>query len=168
MQFLLSAMLAVGLFSNSCMAYIVDGSRVNQPRLLAFAKAKLKNEGVIQATANGGTCLKVDDQYLHALIRQVKAQGFEIPKAGALIDFIAPDEGRALSGVAELGTTIRFEPLGFYTFVQDDQEYFMLAVEAPELSHLRLKYGLSEKLSNHEFNLIVGVRTISAHNELDD
>lgn len=168
MQFLFIAACIMSCVSTSCQAYIVDGSRVNQPRLLAFAKAKLQNEGVVQTAPNGGTCLKVADQYIHDLIRQVRAQGFELPKNGALIDFIAPDEAKDLTELTELGAKIRFVPLGFYTFVQDDQEFFMLAVEAPELSSLRQKYGLSEKLYNQEFNLTIGVRTIRAHNEMAD
>jgi len=149
-------------------AYIVDGSRVNQPRLLSFAKTKLKNKGTIQQAANGGTYLKISDQYIYDLIRQVKKQGFELPNSGALIDFIAADEAIDLNHMAELGATVEFQPLGFYTIVQDDQEFFMLAVEAPILSSLRQKYGLSEKLEDHEFKLVVGVRQLEKHDELVD
>lgn len=76
-------------------------------------------------------------------------------------------EAKNIAKLQELGKTIQFKPLGFYTIVVDDQEFFMLAIEAPELAQIRKKYGLSEQLENHAFNITIGVRKLQAHNELE-
>lgn len=154
-------------------AYIVDGSRVNQPRLLSYAKDALENQGTIQQNTNGFTYVQVPDAYITDLLQKVARPGFGIPQfnksnavSSAHIVVMTETEARNIKNLRELGQTIRFKPLGFYTIVIHDKEYFMLAVDAPELSAIRQKYGLPEKLDNHAFHLTVGVRNFTAENEL--
>lgn len=168
----------VGLLAFCCcgvnLAYIVDGSRINRPKLLSFAKEKLQNQGTIEQAKNGFTYVKLPDSYVYELINHSYQADFNLPryktnelKNGALISVIAADESRNIQQLQEVGTVVQFKPLGFYTIVDHDKEYFMLAVDAPELSNIRLKYGLSEKLSNHAFSITVGVRQLTAENELE-
>lgn len=154
-------------------AYIVDGSRVNQPRLLSYAKDALQNQGTIQQNPNGFTYVRVPDSYITDLLQKVARPGFGVPSYtqrnavhGAHIVIMTEEETKNIKGLPELGQTVQFKPLGFYTIVIHDKEYFMLAVDAPELSELRKKYGLSEKLDNHAFHLTIGVRHLTAENEL--
>lgn len=77
------------------------------------------------------------------------------------------NEGKGLGNIQELGRTINFKPLGFYKVVEHNKEYFRLAVDAPELSALRAKYGLSKQLEDHAFHITIGVREINYQNELE-
>ncbi len=163
-QQLLAGICALFVASTS-FAYIVDGSRISRPRLLAYAKSKLANHGVIEQNGNGISYLKVSDEYIRDLLHQIQQPDYQLPKA-AHISIFSELEARNLSPLKELGQTVPFNPLGFYTIVVDDQEYLMLAVDAPELSNIRKKYGLSERLENHAFTVTIGVRKIQAHNEL--
>jgi hypothetical protein len=161
------------LSAGSGAAYIVDGSRVNQPRLLSYAKEALQNQGVLQQNSDGFTYVHVPDQYIQDLLHKVARPGFGIPQfsqnnaiSNAYITVMTADETKNIKELREIGQTIHFKPLGFYTVVIHDKEYFMLAVDAPSLSEIREKYGLSAKPENHAFNLTVGVRRLTSENEL--
>lgn len=160
-------------FSTISGAYIVDGSRINQPKMLSYAKHKLENFGTIQQNPDGFTYVKVSDKYITELLRQISRPGFVIPSYaykhpvnGAHICVIPEGEAKQVGVLKELGQLVHFKPLGFYTVVLHDKEYFMLAVDAPELSQLRKKYGLPEKLDNHAFHITIGMRQLSIENEL--
>ncbi len=163
------------LVCSSCsQAYIVDGSRVSQPRLLAYT-SKLDNLGTLEQNAHGITYLRVPEAYIAELLQRVKLPGFEIPSydipdaaKATHISIIDSSEKHKVSKLSELGKTIQFKPLGFYTVVYDDQEFLMLAVDAPELSDIRQKYGLPDKFANHAFNIMIGVRRLTAENEMID
>jgi len=151
-------------FTGVSLGYIVDGSRISRPRMLSYAKSKLQNHGTIEQANSGVTYLKVSDGYIRELFQQIQVPGYQLPD-GAKISVINEHEAKNIAKLQELGQTIHFKPLGFYTIVEDDLEYFMLAVDAPELSSIRQKYGLSEKLENHAFKITIGVRQLEAHNE---
>jgi hypothetical protein len=158
----------VGLLAICCtgasFGYIVDGARISHPRMLSYAKSKLKNQGTIEQANGGVTYLKVSDGYIKELFKQIQTPGYKLP-SGAQISVISEQEAKNIAKLQELGQTIHFKPLGFYTIVEDDLEYFMLAVDAPELSYIRQKYGLSEKLENHAFKITIGVRQLEPHVE---
>lgn len=154
------------LGSGTTFGYIVDGSRINRPSMLSYAKSKLQNRGIIEQTTNGIAYLKLSDNYIKELNQQIHIPGYELP-AVALVSIFNETEAASIPVLQELGQTIQFKPLGFYTAVVDDQEYFMLAIEAPELAHIRQKYGLTEQPENHAFNITIGVRKLQAHNELE-
>jgi len=147
-------------------AYIVDGLRLNQPKLLSFAKNKLQNQGTLRQAKDGSTYLQIADRYTSELIRQAARPGFELPKERPSISVIRESETPNVKALQELGQTVKFKPIGFYTVVQHDKEYLMMAVEAPELDALRKKYGLSAQPDNHAFNITIGVRQLVAENEL--
>ncbi len=152
--------------STASFGYIVDGSRINRPSMLSYAKSKLQNRGVIEQAAGGPAYLKVPESYIKELHKQIQIPGYELP-AISRISIFDETEAKNISVLQELGQTVQFKPLGFYTIVVDDQEYFMLAVEAPQLSQIRQKYGLTEQLENQSFNITIGVRKMQAHNELE-
>lgn len=151
-------------FTSVCFGYIVDGSRISRPTMLSYAKSKLQNNGVIEQSSDGIAYLKISDGYIRELFQQIQVPGYQLPSSSN-ISVINKQEAQEITQLQELGQTINFKPLGFYTIVEDDLEYFMLAVDAPELSLIRQKYGLSEKLENHAFKVIIGVRQLQAHNE---
>lgn len=144
--------------------YIVDGTRINRPSLLSYAKSKLQNRGIIEQSLDGLAYLKVSDSYITELYRQIHLPGYELPTQ-TQISIINQHEAKNIVKFQELGQTIEFKPLGFYTIVVDDQEFFMLAIDAPELATLRQKYGLSANLEDHSFNIAIGVKKLIAHEE---
>lgn len=151
--------------SGASFGYIVDGSRINRPSMLSYAKSKLQNRGVIEQGPGGLAYLKVPDSYIKELFQQIHIPGYEMANVHQ-VSIFNENEARSVTLLQELGRTVQFKPLGFYTVVVDDQEFFMLAIDAPELSQIRQKYGLSEQLENHAFNITIGVRKLEAHNEL--
>lgn len=153
------------LISSTTFGYIVDGARINRPSMLSYAKSKLQNRGIIEQMDNGLAYLKVPDSYIKELHQQIHIPGYELPTA-TQISIFNELEAKDIAALQELGETVQFKPLGFYTIVVDDQEFFMLAIEAPQLSQIRQKYGLTEQLENQAFNLPIGVRKLQAHNEL--
>lgn len=165
-QRILVGFLTVCLTGTS-LGYIVDGSRISLPRMLSYANSKLENHGTIEQASGGLTYLKVSDGYIRELFQQIQTPGYALPN-GAKISVINEQEAKNITKLQELGKTITFKPLGFYTIVEDDLEYFKLAVDAPELSSIRQKYGLSEKLENHAFTITIGVRQLEGHNEAEN
>jgi hypothetical protein len=153
------------MVSGASFAYIVDGSRISKPRMLSYAKNKLENYGTVEQLANGATYLRIPDSYTKSLFQQLQAQDYQHAIRPHIL-IINEHEANGIKVLQELGKTVQFNPLGFYSLVIDDVEYFMLAVDAPELSSLRTKYGLSAKLENHAFNITIGTRKLAAHNEL--
>ncbi len=150
-------------FSSASLGYIVDGSRISRPRALSYATTKLENKGVIQQ-AFGATYLRVSDDYLRELLQQIQTPGYKMPNSSQNFVF-NEQEVKTITHLKELGQTVHFKPLGFYTIIEDDFEYFMLAIDAPELSAIRKKYGLSEKLDDHAFKIAIGVRRLEMHRE---
>lgn len=161
----LSLGLSLMLSSAGCMGYIVDGARVHQPKLLSYASEQLPNQGTIEQTDDGLTYLKIPEQYITALIKHLPA--YSNQANDSKIDIIEPTETAKSMKIQELGRTVNFRPLGFYTVVENDKEYFRLAIDAPELSALRAKYGLSKQLDNQAFHITIGVRELKYHNELN-
>lgn len=146
-------------------AYIVDGVRILRPQMLTFAKTKLLNQGTLEQNLRGETYLKLPPTYMQKLFSQIPTPGYQLPLV-AKISVINDLEAKKLPHLQEVGKTIAFQPLGFYTIMEDNLEYLMLAIDAPELSCIRAKYGLSAKLDNQAFALALGVRKVVAHNEL--
>lgn len=146
-------------------AYIVDGARINRPNMLSYAKSNLQNLGIIEQTANGVAYLKVPDNYINELYQQIHIPGYELPQQTQIFIF-NENEAKGIATLQELGQTVPFKPLGFYTVVVDNQEFFMLAIDSPELSGIRQKYGLTEKLEDHAFSITIGVRKIETQDEL--
>lgn len=152
--------------SNTSFAYIVEGIRIQRPSMLSYATSKLQNRGIIEQTDGGIAYLKVPENYINELYKQIRIPGYELPQQAKMC-IINESEAKSIAALQELGQTVKFKPLGFYTIVVDNQEFFMLAIDAPELSAIRQKYGLTEKLEDHAFGLTIGVRTIAVHNELN-
>lgn len=163
MQKICVGILMLCLYSTA-QGYIVDGTRINRPSMLSYAKSKLQNRGIIEQGLDGLAYLKVPENYITELHRQILLPGYELPNQ-TQISIINQHEAKNIVNFQELGRTIEFRPLGFYTVVVDDQEFFMLAIDAPELSTLRQKYGLSANLEDHSFNIAIGVKKLTAHEE---
>ena len=152
-------------------AYAVDGLRVYDPQLLQYVKDYMPKTGTLKKNNNGYVYVEVDNKYVTAVLQQLKGSGYRpnpgLSNLGAHISVMYEGE-TAGKLIKEDGRRISFQPLGFYKVVLDDQEYFMLEIDAPDLAKIRSKYGLAPKLNSHAFHITVGVRkyTDNAEDEL--
>lgn len=151
--------------SQGAYAYIIDGSRINRPSMLSYAKSKLQNRGTIEQSASGLAYLKVPENYIKELYQQIHIPGYEMPRL-SVVSIFDEEEAKNVAVLPELGQTVQFKPIGFYTTVVDDEEFFMLAIDAPQLSQIRQKYGLPDQIEDKAFNIVIGVKKREAHNEL--
>jgi hypothetical protein len=134
------------LFASASVAYIVEGTRISRPQMLSYAKNKLQNQGTVEQTANGITYLKIPDSYTKELLQQIQMPGYGPPKQSQ-IPIIGEHEAKNIIKFSELGKTVRFKPLGFYTIMEDNLEYFVLAVDAPPTSLKIILPDLKSRLS---------------------
>ena len=160
------------LIASTSTAFMTDGFKVSNPQLLAYTKNNLSALGTLQKTKQGYVYVTVSEKYITDLLSRLKLPDFVAPRyandMGAHISVMYEAETESLGKIAELGEEITFEPLGFYKVVIHDKEFYMLAVDAPKLSYLREKYGLSKKLQGHEFHITIGVKQLTGDYELED
>ena len=159
----ISKILCLWLINFSIYAYVVDGLKVHNPDLLKYVREYMPRTGVLKTTSNGFVYVDIDDNYIKQVLKQLRDTNYTLNKGasniGAHISVMYEDENKNKK-FKEYGKKIKFEPLGFYSVVMDDQEYLMLAIDAPELAKIRTKYGLSSKLNNHAFHITLGVKKI--------
>lgn len=151
------------LWTHHSCAYIVEGTRVHKPKMLNYINEMLNNTGTIEQTENG-VYLQLSEEYLRKLTKMLP--DYILPN-NAKICIITKNESKKLAHLAESGKKIKFKPLGFFKVVNDEKEYFMLAVDSPELSEIRQKYGLGASLNDEAFNLTLGIKNLNIENELD-
>lgn len=154
----LCALLLVG----SAESYIVEGSRVYKPRILSIIQEQSRNVGTIERESDG-IYLKLGPDYLSKIAAFLP--DYTLNK-DANIKIFDNKESANLQAIAELGNKSKITPLSFYKMVVDEIEYFMLAVDAPELSALRQKYGHAPQPEDQAFNLVIGQRKLESHDEL--
>lgn len=154
---------AIFLFwcSYSVCAYAVDGLKVHNPNLFKYVQQYLPKTGTLRATRQGFVYIDLNDNRVMEVLKQLKDSRYvmnrNVSSVGPHISVMCEDESKGKK-IIEFGKKFHFTPLGFYTMLMDDREYFMLAVDAPELVKLRQKYGLTPKLNGHTFHITLGVR----------
>lgn len=157
----INKILILFLFSCYANSYVVNGLKIHNPDLLQYVQSYMPKTGILQVSNNGYVYLDLDNNYLGEILKQLKDSRYLLKRnvnnigAHILVMHNAESKGKQIK---EIGQQFKFKPLGFYTVVMDEYEYFMLAIDAPELANLRQKYGLNPKVNGHAFNIIVGVR----------
>ena len=135
--------------------------------VVEYAKTTLPQEGVLIQKSDGFVYLKVDDQYIHALLPllNLQSQGFKEPpyfrkndSPGAHISVFYSDEIE--HPLKEKGRFFPFE-LKNIVIVSPRRgiQYAVLQVESPALEQLRKKYGKPSKLHGHEFHITLGKKS---------
>lgn len=149
------------LLNYSVYAYAVDGLKVHNPDLFKYVQEYMPKTGTLRITNKGFVYIDLDDNHVMQILKQLKDSRYAINRSfsnvGSHISVMYEDESKGKK-IKEFGKKFSFTPLGFYTMVMDDREYFMLAVDSPELAKLRQRYGLSPKLNGHTFHVTLGVR----------
>jgi len=128
---------------------------------LLFAEKHLPKQGKLVQRENGYAYIKVDDNYINELFGLLHAEpGYKKPPyfrrpdaPGAHISVVYEDEHVKLK---EVGQEFSFTLRKIVTVrLKDGTSYMVLEVIAPELENLRVSYGLSRKLKNHEFHISI-------------
>ena len=149
------------LLSYSVYAYTVDGLKIHNPDLFKYVQEYMPKTGTLRVTKKGFVYVDISDNYVSEILKQLKDSRYTMQRnfsnIGTHISVMHEEESKG-KRIREFGKRFSFIPLGFYTVVMDDQEYFMLAVDSPELIKLRKKYGLSPKLNGYTFHITLGVR----------
>lgn len=137
---------------------------------LAYAQENLSTEGKLIVKSDGFGYIKVDDAYIHTLFPMlgIAEEGYEEPPyfrsneaPGAHISVFYLDEN---IWPEEVNQTFRFQ-LKKITIVNPSKtaSYVILEIESDELESLRVKYGLSPKLHEHEFHISLAKKTIKSN-----
>lgn len=136
-------------------------------KALSYAENYLPKSGVLMQKAEGFAYVKVDDRYIYELfdILGLKEQGYEIPpyfrRADAPGAHISVFYEKEQVKAKELGQSFAFTPKAFKEVsVGKKLKYMVLQVKSVDLENLRLGYGLSRLLNNHEFHITVGKKEI--------
>lgn len=149
--------------ATTCQSYVVDGIRLNEPELLFFSQNNLKNSGVLAQNLEGKAFLKISKSYNAKVLSKLNKIGF-MP-LDTKIPVLNEAEAKKIGKIPEVGETINFIPLEFYTEVIDDKELLMLAIDSPYLREIRNKYGLSDTIQKGAFRLAIGERKIIEHED---
>jgi len=130
---------------------------INTSTILAHAKT-LPTEGIIAQDAKGKIYLQVAEAFILDLIAMLPDKEFNKPPETARIMIFAEDEINPAKPLPEIGSKIKFRTLGAFSQVKDNQEHFLLAVDAPELHQLRKKYAESANLKDKSFVMEIAVK----------
>jgi hypothetical protein len=158
------AVFAILLFSAPIGAYQTEVSQ-QSAILLKTAIKELPKKGILKQKSDGYVYLKIPDSYVYQLFFLVKGPGFKLPwhirrhtKIGAHISVMYKDEAKRVGPIDELSKRYLFEPLRVRKIRLRSKEYLILEVSSPQLEQLRMRYGLSPKLRNHEFHITLAER----------
>lgn len=158
------------LFFLLCLCQVGIAEEVSSCKeILAYIEQHLPSTGVLLHSSNGFLYVKVDDDYIHKLNDFVKEEGFEEPPyfgqlytSGAHISVIYPEEikNNGLISISELGEEICFRVKGCRIEKPPNwkgvEKVCFISVDAPNLEHLREKYGFSPK--EFEFHITIGIK----------
>ncbi len=123
--------------------------------------ATLPTTGVLQQLENGDIVLKISDNYLE-YSDQIIDKPYMLPSIGAHIGIFRPIfDGVQLADIPELGQEFSFQVMGLGSVVPVSDRFsyvWLLLVHSPELTNLRLKYGLTPYLhGDHAFHITLGL-----------
>lgn len=127
--------------------------------------ASLPVTGVLyQREKNGDIILKISDEYLEKICKFIDCPSTNMiqPDLGAHISVFRPVfDGVRLADIPELGQEFSFNIMGFGGVVPVSDRYcyvYFLMVHSPELTNLRLKYGMEPYLhGDHAFHITLGL-----------
>lgn len=151
----------------------VDSSSFS--KALDYAQKHLPLTGELILKSDGFGYLKVDDGYIKTLFPMLGLQkeGFKPPPyfrtkeaPGAHISVFYENEHIVPK---EVGQTFHFKSKKIAIVkASRGASYAVLEVESPELEQLREKYGLSPKLSGHDFHISLAKKITPKHSHEND
>lgn len=134
-------------------------------KILAWARERLPQTGVLREGKDGYVYLKVDDGYINQLYGQLSLSDYVLPpffrrpdSPGAHISVFYVDERDRTGKIQEIGQQFSFNLIGLAFVPPKNQEYLVLQVQSPELEKERQRYGLSPLLKNHPFHITIAKR----------
>lgn len=168
-KFVLVTLIATSLFSS---AYAADDFHIeNQPQV--FEKVVLlEQKGILKQKDNGYLYVEVSNDFIAEALALIEAPGKIVPPRhytskkgiGAHISVMYENEqiDNEIWDIKELGQEFTFTVMELRTvkLYKDKQlkKLWLIAVDAPELEHLRESYGLSPRLKGHNFHITIGTQ----------
>jgi hypothetical protein len=139
--------------------------KLNNPEIICTA-SHLATFGKLTISNNKLVYLDIDDAYIHRLFpllddEQInKPDYFKQDSVGAHVSVVYPEE-HPLLDKRDFGKEYHFKIKELVIAEINQKNYYILLLDSPMLSQLRIKYGLSEKLhfKNHliDFHITIAV-----------
>lgn len=147
--------------------YLVE----HQPQVIEQV-AQLEQKGVLKQKDNGYLYVEVSNDFIAQALPLIEAQGKIVPPRhytskkgiGAHISVMYENEQilNEIWEIDELGQEFTFNIIELRTVKLNKnnqvKKLWLLAVDAPELSALRERYGLQPLLNNHDFHITLGTQ----------
>jgi hypothetical protein len=146
----------------------ISETAFHNPELIRIAQTEIPHSGVLLQTENGYTYLKVSDDFIHRLHPLIKETSIVKPDyfsegtaTGAHISVVYQNEIERPVCTNDIGKRFKFSINDLWYLRLGAKRYIALSVSSPELSSLRVAYGLSTDLNFRgirvNFHLTVGV-----------
>lgn len=144
-----------------------------EPQYSIVEKARtFQQKGILKQKDNGYLYVEVSKEFIADILPMIEAKGKLVPPKhykskkgiGAHISVMYENEQieNEIWEIKELGQEFTFQVTELRTVKlnKDNQikKLWLLAVDAPELEHLRLSYGLEPKLKGHDFHITIGTQ----------
>jgi hypothetical protein len=141
-----------------------------QPQVLEKV-ASIEQRGILRQKGNGYVYVEVSNGFISETLPLITAPlipSFDYTRENGIGAHISVmNESELISNdiweIHEVGEEFTFTVIELCTvecsYYNRIRKLWMLRVEAPELEHLRRKYGLSSKLHGHEFHITLGIQT---------
>lgn len=140
-----------------------------QPKVIERA-VKIEHTGVLKQKDNGYLYVEVSNDFIGKILPLIDAPGQLVPPRhyvskrgiGAHISVMYENEQiqNEIWEIAELGQEYTFTVMELRTVkISRDgrlKKLWLLAVDAPELEELRMRYGLPSKIKGHDFHITIG------------
>lgn len=151
-------------------AYAANDYKIeNQPQVIEQV-VQLDQRGILKQKPNGYLYLEVSPEFIANALPLLDVQGKIVPPRhytskngiGAHISVIYENEliENEIWEIEELGQEYSFQVKELRTVkLQKDnkmRKLWLIAVEAPALENLRVKYGLKPYLKGHDFHITIG------------
>jgi hypothetical protein len=166
-KFVAAAVLAMVFvsFSHACGDYQVEF----QPKVLEQA-IKIEQRGILKQKENGYLYVEVSNDFISKILPFIDAPGRIVPPRhyvskkgiGAHISVMYENEQieSEIWEIKEIGKEYSFEVMELRTIKLNKdgrvKKLWLLAVDAPDLEDLRMRYGLTSKLKGHDFHITIG------------
>ncbi len=155
---------------------IIPQKEANEAEILDYANENLPLFGKLKTDERGFTYLDLENEYIYELLPFLETTGVTNPpyfdgiySNGAHISVILASEAHSSVSSEEFEEEIPFTITGCYSVEPENwpqmETIWFLTIDAPKLSEIRTKFGLTPKIQDHEFHITIAVkkRFISIH-----
>lgn len=149
----------------------------NSVEIIEYVNLHFSLSGMLKQDERGFLYIDLPDDFIYELYPLIHADGIDLSPyfgdglVGAHISVILAKEAKEnqlIGEISELGRDIEFSITGCYSVQPDGwkgiERVWFLTIDCPELESLRQKYGLSPKISGHDYHITLAVKRVSSSN----